>query len=498
MSACFLKVSVQNPVHFFTSRAHEQLLDVYDVIVVGGGLAGLTTAALTAKKGKRVLLLERNYIPGGCASSYYRNGAVFDSGATTLLGLSEGMPLRIVLDELGVDLPAKKLNVPMQVHLATGETLTRFEDREAWIGEAERVFGAQGQRKFWERCFKLSDFVWDSAMRFRYFPPTHFRDVVSLASNARPKDLAYLKYAFQTVEEWLAACGLNDNATFRQFIHQQLLITAQNHASEVNLLFGAAALCYTNYPNYTLPGGMVRLVKALSDSFVQSGGHVVYRAEVQKITQMADKRWKVHCNNSSFKGSSLVSAIPLHNFNSLLDASFQKVKIAAGNRLNSALQFNAVLRNWTGGDVLHHQAHINDGTRSVFFSVSEREDVLRADVGLRVLSATTHSNLAGDAEIDKNQWAQQVIEFAEQRKLFRREDIVAYHVSDAVNWQQWTGRYRGFVGGIPQVRHIKPWMMNRQQKGTNLFFCGDSVYPGQGIPGVVLSGWQVASRILRK
>ncbi len=495
---CFLMVMVQNPVRFFKSTPCEHLLDVYDVIVVGGGLAGLTTAALMAKKGKHVLLLERNYIPGGCASSYYRNGAVFDSGATTLLGLSKGMPLRKVLDELGVDLPSNKLIIPMQVHLATGETLTRFEDRETWIAEAERVFGAHGQRKFWERCFKLSDFVWDSAMRFRYFPPTNFHDAISLAANVRPKDVAFLRYAFQTVEGWMAACGLSGNTSFRQFINQQLLITAQNHANEVNLLFGAAALCYTNYPNYTLPGGMVRMVAALTDSFVQSGGHVLYRTEVQKISQSGDKSWEVHTKNSCFKGRILVSAIPLHNFNALLDASFQKVKIAEGNRLNSALQFNAVLQNWGGGDVLHHQVHVNDGMRSVFFSVSEREDLLRADLGLQVLSATTHSNLVGDAEMDKDQWAQQVIELAEQKKLFRREDLVEYHVSDASNWQQWTGRYRGFVGGIPQFKHIKPWMMNRQQRGGNLFFCGDSVYPGQGIPGVVLSGWQVASRILRK
>ncbi|MFN5372491.1 MAG: FAD-dependent oxidoreductase, partial [Bacteroidia bacterium] len=53
---------VQNPVRFFKSSSNEHLLDFYDVIVVGGGLAGLTTAAITAKSGKRVLLLERNYI----------------------------------------------------------------------------------------------------------------------------------------------------------------------------------------------------------------------------------------------------------------------------------------------------------------------------------------------------------------------------------------------------------------------------------------------------
>jgi C-3',4' desaturase CrtD len=489
---------VQNPVHFFKSSPSTQLFDEYDVIVVGGGLAGLTTAALCAKKGKRMLLLERNYIPGGCASSYYRNGAVFDTGATTLLGLSEGMPLRIVLDELGIELPAKQLKVPMLVHLSSGEALARYENKEAWIAEAERIFGVKNQRKFWEHCFKLSDFVWESAMRFRHFPPVNLQDLLSLARNVRFTDVGFLKYTFQTVEQWIKACNLDDNSSFRQFIDQQLLITAQNNSQQVNLLFGAAALCYTNYPNYTLPGGMVTLVKSLTDSIASNGGHVLYRTEVQKITRSNNKSWEIRSGDLVFKSRDLVSAIPLHNFNSLIDSSIGKIKIVEGNRLSSALQFNATLRHWGGADVLHNQVHTKDGSSSVFFSVSECSDRMRANEGLRVLSATTHAHLVGDVEVDKNKWAQQVIELAENRNLFRRDDLVEYHVSDASNWQQWTGRYRGFVGGIPQFKHIKPWMMNRQQKGDNLFFCGDSVYPGQGIPGVVLSGWQVANRILRK
>ena len=495
---CFLVAMVQNPVHFFKSTASEELRDSYDVIVIGGGLAGLTTAALSAKNGKRVLLLERNYIPGGCASSYFRNGAVFDTGATTLLGLSEGMPLHTVLDELGIDLPAKKLGDPMQVHLASGEIITRFENRDAWIAEAERVFGVEGQRKFWHRCFKLSDFVWDSAMRYRYFPPVNFGDLLSLAKNVRPRDVLYLRHTFHPVEKWIEACGLKDKKEFRQFIDQQLLITAQNRAAEVNMLFGAAALCYTNYPNYTLPGGMVMLVKALTDSIVANGGHVLYRTEVEKIEQAPVNTWAIHTANRVFNGSNLVSAIPLHNFNALLGSTAEKVKIAEGNSLSSALQFNAIIRHWGGGDVLHHQAHVKDCSRSVFFSVSECNDRLRTNEGLRVLSATTHAHLIGHNETDKKEWAQQVIELAEQNKLFQRDDLIDYHVSDAANWQQWTGRHLGFVGGIPQFMRIKPWMMNRQQKGSNLFFCGDSVYPGQGIPGVVLSGWQVAGRLLKR
>src|SRR3979411_1159884 len=39
----------------------------YDVIVIGGGHNGLTTAAYLAKAGRRVLVLERRHILGGAA-----------------------------------------------------------------------------------------------------------------------------------------------------------------------------------------------------------------------------------------------------------------------------------------------------------------------------------------------------------------------------------------------------------------------------------------------
>ena len=42
----------------------------YDVVVIGAGLGGLSSAANLAKAGKKVLLLERHYVPGGYASSF--------------------------------------------------------------------------------------------------------------------------------------------------------------------------------------------------------------------------------------------------------------------------------------------------------------------------------------------------------------------------------------------------------------------------------------------
>ena len=52
-----------------------------DVIVVGGGLAGMLTAAIAARRGQRVLLLERARQLGGRIRSYDVDGWVVDAGA---------------------------------------------------------------------------------------------------------------------------------------------------------------------------------------------------------------------------------------------------------------------------------------------------------------------------------------------------------------------------------------------------------------------------------
>lgn len=52
----------------------------YDAIIIGSGLGGLTTAALMAKAGKKVLVLERHYTAGGFTHSFKRRGYEWDVG----------------------------------------------------------------------------------------------------------------------------------------------------------------------------------------------------------------------------------------------------------------------------------------------------------------------------------------------------------------------------------------------------------------------------------
>ncbi|MGE5397502.1 MAG: FAD-dependent oxidoreductase [Chitinophagales bacterium] len=77
----------------------------YDVIVVGSGIGGLTGAAVLSQAGQRVLVLERNNVPGGYAQTFIRGRFEFDASMHWLSGMGEPGnrgPLGILFDKLGV------------------------------------------------------------------------------------------------------------------------------------------------------------------------------------------------------------------------------------------------------------------------------------------------------------------------------------------------------------------------------------------------------------
>src|SRR5690349_14001053 len=63
-----------------------------DVIVVGGGLAGLTCGLELSSRGYNVLVLEARPVVGGRTSSWLQNGMAVESGLHRVLGFYTHFP----------------------------------------------------------------------------------------------------------------------------------------------------------------------------------------------------------------------------------------------------------------------------------------------------------------------------------------------------------------------------------------------------------------------
>jgi len=491
---------------------------MYDLVVIGSGIGGLTTAALCAKEGWKVLVLEANWLPGGCCSSYPRKDFIFDAGATTLMGFDEGQPLDLLNKVLNLKLEKWKLESPMEIHLdgkriLKGNPVNPEQTELSVFGDVEK------QKRFWKLAERVSAFAWRASSKNLKFPPANLWDWIALPLNNSIADLPFLKYAFFSVKDIIAKTGLSENHAFCRFIDEQLIITAQNTAENTSFLFGAPALCYTSSSNYYLPGGMIRMTEAIIDALKNSGGEILLRKKVTAIVQSKEYFSVTTADGTAYKAKKVVSNIPLWNLPAITEGKLKSYTQALSDKFThywGAYTLGiAVKDQFPENQVLHTQIILPEGVKipycnstSIFVSLSHPSDRQRTPIGCRTIAISTHAE-------HPQEWFSISKEEAEKRKLeinefilsilekeftgFNRNDILFFTASNPHAWQKWTFRQHGTVGGLPQ--DIKKTFLSWPGAHTpvkGFYMCGDTVYPGQGIPGVALGGIIAAYRILGK
>ncbi len=257
------------------------------IVVIGAGVGGLSTAALLARAGLDVTVLEAHVYPGGCAGTFFHQGYRFDAGATLAGGFYPGGPMDLVAQAVGIDRwPAHPSDPAMAVHLPDVEPVTRWGGEQR-RDEAARAFGPQGVAFFdWQE--RTADALWDLALRLPSWPPQTAGEVARLVSQGAGWLAADLRrrlnpgLALDAVQP-VAAHLRNAPDALRLFVDAQLLIAAQTTSAHANALYGASALDLPRRGVVHLAGGIGAIAQTLAQAVQDNGGAVRYRQEATRI-----------------------------------------------------------------------------------------------------------------------------------------------------------------------------------------------------------------------
>jgi phytoene dehydrogenase-like protein len=253
-----------------------------EVAVVGGGIGGLTVAALLAQRGVDVCLIEREPRAGGCAASFEKFGYCFEPGYGLFTGWGPDEIHQRVFSELPV--------TPPEVRLWESAYCVRLPDSgDIFIAGQNDQFEAELRRSFPECLEKAVEF-YQKVTRLSDALRRSFQRTPGLLSAPWPRRgpalfregriaAELLRAANESTAEHLEGVSL----PFRRFIDAQLQSFTQGSSSTVSFLWAALALSMPQRGVFAMRGGAAALANSLADSIKLSGGRIRLDTSVLRL-----------------------------------------------------------------------------------------------------------------------------------------------------------------------------------------------------------------------
>ena len=253
--------------------------DRYDVVVVGGGMAGLTAAALLACNGTQVLVVDANDKPGGVCRTVEAGGYTIDLGVHLIAGCNRDGPLGpgtvfSILERLGVSDQCELIQVdPFYTARLPGLSLVVPAGRQAYVDAYSSVFPAER-----EGFRSLVDLQADMLREMLTFPiAPRISDWLSMPFRY-PK---LFRHRRTTMAEAISRYISDPKARAVCAALWPYYGLPPGQASFLVWAIGMAS--YVEEGAFYCRGGFQRLADAVAMGLINHGGHIVLKRRVERI-----------------------------------------------------------------------------------------------------------------------------------------------------------------------------------------------------------------------
>jgi phytoene dehydrogenase-like protein len=509
--------------------------DRYDVIVVGTGIGGLTAAALLAKRGKSVLVLDMHYALGGCATVFRRRGYEFDVGVHYIGDCGEdGLVPRILrgagvedLQFLEMDPDGFDTLVFPDFRFTIPRGLEAFRSRllEAFPSEARGI----------DRYTKLLRQVW-SLMSIPADPSSALRIL--------PRSLLALRYLNATVAEFLDTC--TRDVRLRAVLTGQLGVYHQP-PSRASLAGHAGVSMHFLQGSFYPQGGGQALSDGLAAAIESHGGKILLRTTARSFLIEDGRVRGVEIENPHLGRRVLRAPVVISN----ADIKRTLLKLVGAENLPAAavrktrqyemapamgVVYLGVARDLSAEGVRNSNFRIYPGydheptykavglgafpeNPPVFIGIASLKDPLNPDVAppgitnmqlMSIVPSFPESWGTTAAEVESGEYRKNpryltVKERYEQTLLSAAETIfpgigrqIAYReVSTPLTVSRYTGASMGTSYGLAMIP--AQFLLRRPGPRTDiegLYLCGASLRTGHGIFGAMSSGVEAAAQVV--
>lgn len=483
------------------------------VIVIGGGLAGLSGAIRLAKMGFSVTLFEKNKTLGGKMNEVAIDDYRFDIGPSLLT-----MPF--VVDDIfkfsgynrNTFLEYEKIDPICRYFFADGTMLNASSNEEKMITELEKLSTVDGNN--YSKFLKYSKKIYDLTADLFLFKPIH-----ELKNILRLKNLATL-FNIRKIDPFR-----NVHQSISNYFEDERIVQLFDRYATYNgsnPFQAPATLNIIPYVEYGLggfyvKGGMYRLIESLNTLANNLNIKLEFETEVEKILENNGKVTGVQINNEKIDADYVLCNMDVvEAFNKLIDG--HKNYTNKLNKLEPSLSGMVFL--WgikkQNGIMAHHNIFFSDNYKKEFDEIFKNHSApSEPTIYVSITSKSDQTHAPENCEnwfvllnmpylVERQDWVKEVNQ--QRDKIFRRlqkegltieENIEVEDVFTPEDFYSMYNSNKGSIYGISSNNRNTAFKRpaNRNRQIENLYFAGGSTHPGGGIPLTLLSG-KIASELI--